>query len=56
MTRNSGDILSIKLIDDKNKDIEFETGEKNSNNRIYCSTFSMNRLNKKKIKNKGAIY
>ena len=30
MTKNAGDVLnfSMKLIDDKNRDIEFKTGEK----------------------------
>ena len=50
MTKNVGDVLnfSIKLIDDKNSDIEFEAGEKKiSNSRIYDRIFSMNKLNKK---------
>ena len=51
---NTGDMLSftLKLVDDKNNDIEFESGEKKKvpNNRTFNWIFSMNRLNQKSKK------
>ena len=46
ITKNTGDVLSftLKLIDDKNKEIKFEDKEKkNSNRELFAWTFSMSK-------------
>ena len=45
-TKNAGDVLSflLKLVDNNNKDIEFESGDKKiSNHKLFNRNFSMNK-------------
>ena len=56
ITKNAGDIsdFGIKLIDDKNKEIEFADGEKKIPYRNFFDwVLSMNRINKQKTKKQG---
>ena len=54
ITKNASDILDfgMKLIDDKNKEIELVDGEKNPYRKVFDWTFRMNRINRTKQKSR----